>query len=190
MKSVHQKNNWEFLSKVYEDYQNFPGTYRPLRLLNDVYKNMYPNSEQALVGRGGEARIGNSSPLETLTLLVGSGVYPPPELLIWLDECFSYYFDAEGDVSLEHIFFGREKPRIGNASRRSARTSFYSGFSSVIRVEEYKAQMEGRTVRSMSELAEEYLNSHWSALKHLKDKELDSESFLRSWRRWQSSQDK
>ena len=73
-----------------------------------------------------EFRVDN--PLELFLQLTSFGNYPPPELLIMITKCFNLYFEAEGALSLEEVFFGRPKKRAGNYSARKAQLDNYREF--------------------------------------------------------------
>ena len=44
--------------------------------------------------------------------------YPPPELLIAFAALFGQYMGAEGRLTLEEVFFGRPKQRLGSYAKR------------------------------------------------------------------------
>ena len=46
------------------------------------------------------------SPIEALVDYIECGQYPPPELLIATAQSFRRYFDAQGALSLDQVFFG------------------------------------------------------------------------------------
>lgn len=46
------------------------------------------------------------------------GCYPPPELLIAFEKMFQTYMDAAGNLTLEEVFFGPPKQRLGSYAKR------------------------------------------------------------------------
>lgn len=52
---------------------------------------------------------------------IGSGFYPPPEVLLAVHDAFEAYLAADGKLSLEEAFFGDPSRKLGNyAARRHA----------------------------------------------------------------------
>jgi hypothetical protein len=68
------------------------------------------------------------SPLEVFLYDISYGQYPPPEILMMLEKCFRLYFEANGDLSLEEIFFGKAIKKAGNYSKRKMRSSNFKEF--------------------------------------------------------------
>jgi hypothetical protein len=68
------------------------------------------------------------NPLELFILGISYGDYPPPEILMMLAKCFNLYFLAEGQLSLEEVFFGKLVKRSGNYSMRRARSNNFKEF--------------------------------------------------------------
>ena len=68
------------------------------------------------------------SPLELFLFEISYGSYPPPEIIMMLAKCFNLYFLAEGQLSLEEVFFGKVIKRAGNYSRRKARSTNFKEF--------------------------------------------------------------
>lgn len=66
------------------------------------------------------AKVVGRSPLSALFGYIDIGLYPPPELLLAALQCFDRYMDAEGSLSLEEAFFGKEVQGIGKFSSRQA----------------------------------------------------------------------
>ena len=68
------------------------------------------------------------SPLELFLNDISYGDYPAPEILMMLAKCFNLYFLAEGELSLEEVFFGKVIKRAGNYSKRKARSTNFKEF--------------------------------------------------------------
>ena len=59
------------------------------------------------------------APLSALFGYVSVGLFPPPELLLALNDAYESYLGAGGEKTLEEAFFGPVKKRAGNYSRRA-----------------------------------------------------------------------
>ena len=124
------------------------------------------------------------NPLELFLQLTSFGNYPPPELLIMITKCFNLYFEAEGALSLEEVFFGMPKKRAGNYSARKAKLDNYREFH-------YQA-MRHKSLRgrgadfNLIDFALEYndlqrFNESVSAVNVIDDA---IESYIRGYQRW------
>jgi hypothetical protein len=123
-------------------------------------------------------RTSFESPLDSFSYNVDLGFYPPPEILLCLQRCFQIYFDSGGNKSLDEIFFGAPHQKMSShsyseeyKSRYSAFKFFFTSCDSFLDID-----LKGK---SLVERAEVYLNSNLS-----KEKNVDPETFLRSYRRW------
>lgn len=76
-----------------------------------------------VVKREGERAA--ETPAEALFFHVEIGMYPPPELLLAVDEAYRVYLEGRGTLTLEECFFGRP-PRKGGvlAKRRGTRSRY------------------------------------------------------------------
>ena len=71
-------------------------------VLTAEYNGQYPD----LVSR----KIGHrDTPLSAFRNYIDSGFYPPPEVLLALDDCFRMYMALSGQLELEDIFYGKKK---------------------------------------------------------------------------------
>ncbi|MCW8108080.1 hypothetical protein OPS25_06180 [Alteromonas ponticola] len=161
-------------------------------LSNQVYTFNYDHTLHNVLDRESDERLA-ATPLDAFNYYIDSGFYPPPEILLWLTDCFMEYFKSGGSKSLEHIFFGREKPSVGNEAARRSSDQLYMTFSGIVGLEKLGAKNKGGKSPSQSELAEEFLNGRYP----FGDKEFleklsgtDVETFLRNWRRWKKKADK
>lgn len=59
--------------------------------------------------------------LEKLFDLLGQCVYPPPELLLALKDLWEIYLAHEGRLTLEEVFIGKGKPKVGNKAVEEAK---------------------------------------------------------------------
>lgn len=60
----------------------------------------------------------DTPPMAALFVMVGMGLYPPPELMLAMSQAFIEYLEAEGRLELEDVFFGKPRQRAGNYARR------------------------------------------------------------------------
>jgi hypothetical protein len=90
-------------------------------------------------------------PIDALFSYIRSGYYPPPELLLLLQERFDVYMAGEGELSLEEVFFGPPHRNAGNFAARSGKET--SGFAFKL--------IEGRSQGlSQIEAAEKYIEEN------------------------------
>lgn len=52
-------------------------------------------------------------PLLAFSSIVRSGLYPPPELMLWLCAAYTEYLKGEGDTAIEVVLFGEVEQRRG-----------------------------------------------------------------------------
>lgn len=118
-----------------------------------------------------------ANPLAAFQGYLEMGFYPPPEVLLSVAGCFEHYFEQNGRVELEEVFFssGRKKG-VGNyAAQKNNDFRFeYFRFLSTLQLAEGKSQ---------AELAKELLQD----LNIVQD---DVYGFLRGYRRWVSKEKK
>lgn len=88
----------------------------------DELNSLYEYNGESVIERGGDLRRVSGSPFSTLFYFVDMGFYPPPELLLSLQDAWNRYIAAMGVMSLEEAFFGQTKKGLGNyaARKRSA----------------------------------------------------------------------
>lgn len=178
-KSVHNKNHWAIVDDIRNKLdEGFPSCDNNVSKLIDKFNKIdEPNRT-----KGFEKFL---TPLEAISLLVSSGSYPPPELMVWLVDCFDYYYQGKGNVSLEHVFFGREVQKTGNYAGRKANDFLFSSFEDWYRFNNYKAEVEGlkkpTQISAFSTFQKEsFFGQHIS-------EDIDPQSFLKGWRRWRST---
>lgn len=58
------------------------------------------------------------TPLDALHYHIDTGFYPPPELLLALMDAYDVYCAAQGDLSLEEVFFGPPRRKAGGHAKR------------------------------------------------------------------------
>ena len=112
------------------------------------------------------------NPFGDLTNYVRMGQYPPPELLIAITEAFQAYMNSSGELTLEEVFFGPQKKRIGNFSQRTKKKSNLSKACTLLR---YKLTQDENFDRSQIDVAEEVIKQE--------KLNIEPESLIRALRR-------
>ena len=193
-KSPHYKNYWDEVRNwrvklTDEGVSNYPvqeSLETSWNILScSLYTVNYKGKPHQLLSREDDERTAGT-PLDAFNFYIDSGFYPPPEILLWLYDCFSYYLGAKGKVSLEHIFFGRETPSVGNESARRAADEVYRLFSAMVMFEKMGAEKNNQTARTQLQLAEHFLAGNYTFAEIAIPEKLrgtDPETFLRNWRR-------
>lgn len=111
------------------------------------------------------------TPFSAFRYYIDSGIYPPPEVLLALDECLGLYMDLNGKVELEEVFFGQKKRGLGNFSARKHKDNVYESMLFEISLNKLEHPKKSR-----EEIAEKFIISH-----NLNN---DVDSFLRGFRRY------
>jgi hypothetical protein len=159
--------NWH--EKMIKESSNSPaleGLEESWKLLDDYYNN----SIEDVVDR---SRIVQTTPLSAFRYMIEAGFYPPPEVLLALDDCFEMYMAQRGKVELEQIFFGDKKRGVGNYAAQTYKERAYNHLRAELSINsafELKIQIE--VAESVIELFK------------LTD---DVDSFLRGYRRYVNS---
>ena len=112
-RSLLMSAQWE---KVYRFRGQLTTKYPPppMRRLRSFWETI--EREQAL---GSLEHVEFSSPLEALIFCIRDGRYPPPEILLSAEECWSEYLQAGGTLTLEEAFIGKPVRNAGNFAARS-----------------------------------------------------------------------
>lgn len=111
------------------------------------------------------------TPFSAFRYYIDSGIYPPPEVLLALDECLGLYMDLNGKVELEEVFFGQKKRGLGNFSARKQKDDIYETMLFDILLNKVVDPKKSR-----EEIAEKLIISY-----NLNN---DVDSFLRGFRRY------
>ena len=85
----------------------------------DALEPIYAYNGKNTVERGEELRRVSGSPLSALFYMIDMGIYPPPELLLTLLDCWNTYSWSSGGMSLEEAFLGKPVQKAGNFAKRS-----------------------------------------------------------------------
>ena len=124
--------------------------------------------------------LGNT-PYEALNYFLERGHYPPPEILIALNDCFQLFIAGAGQFELDELFFSaRRVQKLGNYGAQVNKNQKFKLFHTIIKMEELECFNAGRKKRTRPVLAEEFLSSHG-------DYNTDVRSFLKAYDRWKKS---
>lgn len=91
-----------------------------------------------------------SSALSEFLSAVELGMYPRPEVMLALSDCFQFYYDSAGKVDLEQVFFGKLKRGVGNEAAKIRSNDKYIKLAIALYFNEDN--------RSKKELAEDVIN--------------------------------
>ena len=160
------KNLMEWQHKIIKHKHN----YDVLKSLEDCWNELKINKEYY-----SRENIQHNSPVEALNNAIDYGVYPPPEVLLAINECFSTYFELCGEAELEDIFFGKRKKRTGNKSAQKYSKQLYTDFRGCVAFDFLETSIK----RPLEDIATEFLTK--------KGLNTDVDSFLRQYRRYKKS---
>ena len=85
----------------------------------EALEPLYEFNGKSLVERGVDLQRAAGSPLEALFSILEWGNYPPPELLLALQDCWVTYMHSAGTMSLEVAFLGKPVQKAGTYSQRT-----------------------------------------------------------------------
>ena len=156
----------EWQVKMIEESSNYPA----LDDLEESWKLLEHHYNTAMEGLINRNSMEQQTPLGAFRSMIEAGLYPPPEVLLALDDCFAMYMALRGKVELEQIFFGEKKRGVGNHAARTYKDKAYKHLwveLSFNQLSEHKTQIE---------IAESVIE-----LFKLTD---DVDSFLRGYRRY------
>jgi hypothetical protein len=123
------------------------------------------------------------SPLDRFLDDISEGIYPTPEVLFSIAECFHHYFNSEGKADLEDIFFGVTPEKgTGNYSAQRMRHKRFSKLALWESFEHCGSKKTNRKRRSLATLIEEDIVLHGLLVEGE-----DMDSFLRAYRRWKKA---
>jgi len=113
------------------------------------------------------------TPFEAFVDAIGTGHYPPPEVLLALAKCFSVYIESEGKISLEEALFGKPKQKRGVWAKQKADEKIFWHFKLYLG----SAWIRNRALKVVHiQEAKNFLIK--------KNRRDDPDSFLRAYRRW------
>tara|TARA_R110000796_G_scaffold208112_1_gene324394 strand:- start:1134 stop:1895 length:762 start_codon:yes stop_codon:yes gene_type:complete len=110
------------------------------------------------------------------------GMYPPPVLMKSIFKCFELYFEAEGELSLEEVFFGKPKKRAGNYARRRGRNLKFIEFHYQLLRNNVWPQDKMSALDFARKLIKSRVNDEWEGPIDVLDEQ--AENFIREYQRW------
>jgi hypothetical protein len=198
----NNQNNWNevkevrknFVREDVDKYPYFSGfNYAWDVLCQTVYSGGLFDMIDPIATRDADEKL-NSTPFEAFRHYMGMGTYPPPELLVWLNDAFTTYLMGTGKLELEEVLFGKPKPSIGNFASRNMKGNdwLYERFYFHISYEANTTK-HGKTESStLVEMAEKLFIKVEQQVNSLDDGSTnkfnrpDIETFLRGYRRWKT----
>lgn len=121
-----------------------------------------------------------SSPVEAFVDYVNAGTTPPSYITIALAKGFEHYLESGGKIDLEEVFFGKTVRGQGNFAQRAQLDLNYEDFQ-IEAIGYVFTDFDGKTTSSnpdsLTTTAECFLTRN--------DINIDVDSFLRGFRRWQ-----
>ncbi len=159
-------NTWEHVAELRKQQRDCDD-YPVLAGLEEDWAKLEPGYKGFNLNRDDLSSI-SESPIGALCYLAEMGVYPPPELLLALVNCFQLYESGDGVVELEEIFYGARKRSIGNHSAREKKELDLLTLHLFFRSNRRKGLSE-------IQIAENYVIRN--------SLDIDPESLLRSYRR-------
>jgi hypothetical protein len=168
--NMRPTNTWEYVDPIREEM---------IEEANSEYFNMehvwqrINDSEEYQIDRQSKSA---STPLDDFLYSSEAEMYPKPEIIIFLSDCFNRYFEMEGKESLEDIFFGKSQKGIGNQAAKKYRNQAIEYLARRICLEEVGLGFS-KSDKKMTdlELAEEVIE--------VMKISIDPESLLRKYRR-------
>jgi hypothetical protein len=127
------------------------------------------------------------NPMLNFLSSVDAGYYPSPDVLVAISKCFSSYLDAQGDKSLDEAFFGQIHGKRKSYAHKFSTEGWSSEYvlfhkwfelENTLPKEKVYGKPEPRVPLPKEKAAEKFLNDNFP------DKDVDVDSFLRSYRRW------
>jgi hypothetical protein len=196
------KNSWEEVRKIrcdftrddVDDYPYYSGLNHTWETLCETVYAGEPFGQTDPIVRRDSDELTAKTPLGAFQYYMDIGIYPPPELLVWLSNTFTDYYQGMGKLELEEVFFGKPKPALGNAASRKSKESLFRSFSMEISFEGLSAKHQKRKRLSMQALAVNLFKKRGEIISMIEEEALghvaitdgfpDVETFLRNWRRW------
>lgn len=191
MKKNNYFNTFEYLKKEIEeqkDYENYP--------VRSDLEGQYQAIE-AFHGLPVRSSLedGEMTPLEQFTYLIDCGLYPPPEVMFAVRECFEYHRVAAGRLSLDDVFLEPGSRGKGTQAKQNARTLEMDVFHLLFERAKNRAKNESKKIPTRAEFAELYLNKNpkiqsiyiddeGNIVGQPSDENTDVDTFLRKYRRW------
>jgi len=136
---------------------------------------------------------------ELFCFMVDMGLYPPPEVLLALLDCFNLHTASEGKIPLDQVFYDKGVSAAGNKVMEKGRDMRMLKFSFGYENHCRKSKTRGDKKPSLEAFAEEYLaknpqvydveiNDSGEIVGRVNREQPDASSFIRKYRRWKKDQ--
>ncbi len=131
-----------------------------------------------------ETRVNGLSqtPVEIFVRFVSNGLYPSPEVMLCIAECFEEYLHEGGSISLDEAFYGTAHKKKSSAAFNFKNEKIFSKFDMFLLGAELNK--EGIKIGNypdgaQTEIAEKFLSMIGGRESHI-----EPSSFLRKYQRW------
>jgi hypothetical protein len=177
--------------KLDSNYDIYKSSEETLTLLDAAWRRAHPDGSEPhpLLGlslRQLENDIPNFRVLTTVEAFINQvtlGQCPTPELMLSIAKSFQLYLEADGNITLEEVFFGKPKQRAGNYARQSLNENRYLFFHDTVSRDLALNSLLER-FESIQEIAEKFLQSGAYYGDFDEENIIDVDVFLRGYRRW------
>lgn len=167
-----------YRSALEASYENdFPDQ---LSNLERIWKRIETDSIFSKENRGKPPFL---SPILNFRFSMMMGIYPPPEILLCILNCFDRYLEKEGHISLDEAFFGRKYTKKSSQAFLGGKSNMYTMFKEFyVKTHFCCEDLKGK---SEVELAKRFIKNHPKLkLKKVGIDDYDPETFLHGYRRW------
>lgn len=185
-----EPNSWRWVDRVLDDIETDTEKYPWKVFMEELWQRNCSEKNRdklsAVIPDRREIRF-ETSPVESLQFWRSLPSYPPPEVLMAIEDAFAVYFRAEGRLSLEEVFFGPVKKGVGNyAARKAAENQDYATFDHYVESFPYRyPELKGASQIAM---LEKFFEHKRLISKNFEDSEadmnIDLDSFMKGYRRW------
>jgi hypothetical protein len=181
--SKNLKNSWRVAEEYIEQASDLEKNPQ-FELLEDSWKcltnNLKPYTYMSSRHNPDNTHNKPYSPLTDFLASVSAGIYPTPEVMATIAECFEYYVRKGGDVGLEDVFFGIKPLKgVGNYAAQRAKNEKYVWYD---HTRGYTPKDRALPLDSRF-LSSKFNNYHLYRLRNM-------DSFLRGYRRWKATTSK
>jgi len=185
IKSERELNRAEFCDAIFHDITAGEDSF--LDSLEMQYQSAMneidPIKRNSLELRGINIRGANrKNLLDALDKTISYGLYPPPELLLALCECYEEYIAGNGEIHLEELLCGRSLRGKGNFAQQETTKLKYEYFENVF------LPFVGERFPDGEMIYKNQVDAVVAMLNEQGDFDTDPETYLRSWRLWRKVQ--
>jgi hypothetical protein len=129
----------------------------------------------------------SQTPVEEFTRLVSIGLYPSPEVMLCITECFEEYLHEGGSISLDEAFYGTAHKKKSSAAFDYKNEKIFSKFDMFLhgaKLNKMGIKIGNYPTGAQSEIAEKFL-----AIIGGRESHIEPSSFLRKYQRWKQKQE-